>query len=193
VLDSLVKEERTMPRGLGNFRTTVAGLVGAVIVYAQGVGAKTPETKQEWATFAFGLVIAALGYLAKDAATGSAPGAKAALLLVAGLPLFVGCAQVQMDFKAAATRAHAAVDAGILATDDPSPACLDYLVGVGSVPGASVLGPPFVGPVDLGEDLYIIDTAAGRAGLSNALETKCGPWAFTVMRNFARHAPVPRL
>lgn len=64
-----------MFKALGNWWTTLTGLIGAIAVYMSSVGAKPPETKQEWASFFVGLTIAILGAFAKDGRTGSPPGA----------------------------------------------------------------------------------------------------------------------
>ena len=56
-----------------NWWTTLAGIIGAVIIYINGVGGKVPETSQEWLAFWMGLSIAVIGVFAKDATTGSGP------------------------------------------------------------------------------------------------------------------------
>ena len=63
-------------KALGNAGTTMAGIVAAAAVYFQGVGGKIPTNSQEWMMAAASIAIGALGVLAKDATTGSAPGAK---------------------------------------------------------------------------------------------------------------------
>lgn len=58
---------------LGNWKTSLVGLAIAVTTYEMGVGNKIPETKQEWANAAFGVMALLLGLAAKDATTGSKP------------------------------------------------------------------------------------------------------------------------
>lgn len=57
-----------------NWWTTIVGLAGALVIYLTGVGTKFPETRAEWNTFVYGLIVAILGFVAKDATTGSTPG-----------------------------------------------------------------------------------------------------------------------
>ena len=58
-----------------NLWTTIFGILAAVGQYATQVGAKAPETKADWISVVSALVLAALGFVAKDASTGSKPGA----------------------------------------------------------------------------------------------------------------------
>src|SRR6267142_7056446 len=46
---------------IGNWRTTLFGLLTAVVIYEAGIGNKMPATKQEWWTFALGVLALALG------------------------------------------------------------------------------------------------------------------------------------
>ena len=74
---------------LQNRWTTILGATLATLYYLQSTGAKFPVTKQEWMNLIIGVGIAALGFVAKDATTGSVP--PAARLLVA-VVLLTGCA-----------------------------------------------------------------------------------------------------
>lgn len=56
-----------------NWWTTLLGALLGVLTYASQVGAKLPETKQEWWGFGVGAGLAALGFASKDATTGSRP------------------------------------------------------------------------------------------------------------------------
>ena len=59
-----------------NWWTTFLGILLGILTYASQVGAKLPETKQEWWSFAVGAGLAALGIVSKDAVVGSKPGDK---------------------------------------------------------------------------------------------------------------------
>ena len=63
-------------KALGNAGTTIAGIIAAAATYTVSVGGKVPTTQQEWAMAAASIALAAMGILAKDATTGSQPGAK---------------------------------------------------------------------------------------------------------------------
>ena len=56
-----------------NWWTTIFGILAAVGQYSVQVGTKAPETKADWISVVSALVLAALGFVAKDASTGSAP------------------------------------------------------------------------------------------------------------------------
>lgn len=58
---------------LKNYATTVFGFAAGAGTYFLSVGPKLPATNEEWARFAVGAFIAGLGYVAKDATTGSGP------------------------------------------------------------------------------------------------------------------------
>jgi len=60
-------------QSLMNYRTTIIGVAFAVLTYWAGIGAQLPETSADWFAFAVATGLAALGVLAKDGATGSAP------------------------------------------------------------------------------------------------------------------------
>ncbi len=49
-----------------NWKTTVIGVVFAVLTYIMGIGAKLPSTKQEWFSFVIACALAAIGVVAKD-------------------------------------------------------------------------------------------------------------------------------
>ena len=61
-------------KSLANYRTSAAGLALGALLWWQGTGFRLPESKQEWAATLGAAAIAVLGILAKDGATGSAPG-----------------------------------------------------------------------------------------------------------------------
>ena len=61
--------------GMKNWWTTIFGILAALGQYGTQVGAKAPETKADWISVISAFVLAALGYVAKDASTGSKPGA----------------------------------------------------------------------------------------------------------------------
>lgn len=61
----------SIKNGLSNAQTTVAGGLVGVLVYLQGVGAKVPETTEEWYATVLGAALAWFGIQAKDAKTGS--------------------------------------------------------------------------------------------------------------------------
>lgn len=65
----------TIMRMLGNTWTTVAGIAAAFAYYVSQNGGKLPETKQQWWAAAVAVFIAMFGIAAKDATTGSFPGA----------------------------------------------------------------------------------------------------------------------
>lgn len=58
---------------LGNWQTTVLGIVGGVLIYLSQLGVNFPMTGQEWVAALAAAFIAAMGLAAKDATTGSAP------------------------------------------------------------------------------------------------------------------------
>ena len=58
---------------LTNWWTTIFGILAALGQYSTQVGAKVPETKSDWIAVLSALVLAALGYVSKDATTGSTP------------------------------------------------------------------------------------------------------------------------
>ena len=58
-----------------NLWTTTFGILAAVGQYATQVGGKAPANKSEWIAAIGAALLAALGYVAKDASTGSKPGA----------------------------------------------------------------------------------------------------------------------
>ena len=59
-----------------NWWTTIIGAALGIFTYASQIGAKLPETKQEWWSFGVGAGLAALGIVSKDAVAGSRPGGK---------------------------------------------------------------------------------------------------------------------
>lgn len=74
---------------LCNWKTTVVGFVAGIALYVVANGVKLPSNAQEWWTFAFAALVAGLGFVAKDATTGSRP----ALILLPLLALaLTGCA-----------------------------------------------------------------------------------------------------
>jgi len=120
---------------IGNWRTTLLGLLSAVVIYEAGVGNKLPATRQEWWAFALGVLFLALGLASKDARTGSRPLVLAVILLgfggcatIPGNPssmspeqikeavkdksASVGCATVQTPYKGNALLLN--LDAGVL-------------------------------------------------------------------------------
>lgn len=60
-------------KALGNWRTSAIGVALAVLTYWHQVGGKLPATADEWFGFGVATLLAALGVLAKDGATGSPP------------------------------------------------------------------------------------------------------------------------
>lgn len=58
---------------LFNYRTTILGALLAVLTYVSSVGTELPDTGGEWLQFFVSMTLAALGVVAKDAATGSKP------------------------------------------------------------------------------------------------------------------------
>jgi hypothetical protein len=58
---------------LTNWWTTIVGVAAGVAQYLAVAGATPPTTKAEWMSFVSGLLIAALGVVAKSATTGSEP------------------------------------------------------------------------------------------------------------------------
>jgi hypothetical protein len=56
-----------------NWWTTVLGFITGVVMYLNTSGVKLPSTKQEWGNFVLAALVAGLGYVAKDATTGSRP------------------------------------------------------------------------------------------------------------------------
>lgn len=63
-----------MNRELKNWRTTALGFAAGAFYYIQTCGCTIPTTWAELKVFAGALLIAAIGFVAKDARTGSAPG-----------------------------------------------------------------------------------------------------------------------
>ena len=55
----------------GNWQTTVAGAVVAVVNYLTNTGFQFPSDKQGWGNFLVSIAMAALGAAAKDSTTGS--------------------------------------------------------------------------------------------------------------------------
>ena len=62
-----------MMKSLMNYRTTATGVILAVALYLQTIGAEWPTTPQTWAALAVSLIVVAFGAFQKDGATGSAP------------------------------------------------------------------------------------------------------------------------
>ena len=62
-----------MMQSLMNYRTTAIGIVLAVAMYLQTIGADWPTTPQAWAAMIVSLIVVGLGAASKDGATGSAP------------------------------------------------------------------------------------------------------------------------
>ena len=60
---------------LRNWWTTIFGILAGLGQYATQVGGKAPETKADWLSVISAFILAALGYVSKDASTGSKPGA----------------------------------------------------------------------------------------------------------------------
>ena len=56
-----------MTPGLKNWRTTVIGMITAVLIYLGNSGLKIPENKQDWWGLALALSTVVGGYLARDA------------------------------------------------------------------------------------------------------------------------------
>lgn len=56
---------------VGNNQTSIAGALVGLLNYITNNGTSLPSTKQEWANTGISLGIAILGFLAKDAKTGS--------------------------------------------------------------------------------------------------------------------------
>lgn len=111
-------------------------------------------------------------------------------LTAMSLLLLSGCAAIQIDLQGALLRAQSAQTAGLLSPSDPLVPCLQYFVGAtGAQSGLSVLKGPFAGIVDMGTDLYIIDAMAQAGGVSDQLDTMCGPVAIKVLKNAGRRAP----
>ena len=63
-----------MMKSVGNLRTTIVGVLLAILTYWSQIGTKLPQNKGEWFAFLVATGMAALGVLAKDGATGSSPG-----------------------------------------------------------------------------------------------------------------------
>ena len=51
---------------VNNWKTTVTGAVGGLMIYLIGVGPQLPQTRGQWMVFVSGAVLAALGLTAKD-------------------------------------------------------------------------------------------------------------------------------
>lgn len=62
-------------RMVGNWMTSVLGLLAGAYLYIAQQGLTLPTNKEELKTFGGSLLIALLGLAAKDATTGSQPGA----------------------------------------------------------------------------------------------------------------------
>lgn len=60
-------------KSLGNWWTTIAGLLTGIGMYISKSGAKIPSTWDEAVNFLLGLGIVMMGVLAKDGKTGSSP------------------------------------------------------------------------------------------------------------------------
>ena len=63
----------TFLRQRANMWTTIAGILAALALWANQVGAKLPTNKQEWTGALASLAVALVGVFAKDATTGSRP------------------------------------------------------------------------------------------------------------------------
>jgi hypothetical protein len=74
-----------------NYWTTILGAAMAGLIYLQGVGLKLPATKPEWFAFWVGLAVAVVGFVAKDATTGSVPPGARMIALALLLPALVAC------------------------------------------------------------------------------------------------------
>jgi hypothetical protein len=61
-----------------NSWTTVVGILVGVANFLGGVGAKAPQTKQEWWALLMSLLYVIFGVVSKDATTGSRPGSGSA-------------------------------------------------------------------------------------------------------------------
>lgn len=55
---------------VGNWQTTLAGFIAAVLFYLNQAGANLPTTKQEWMTLLVAAAIQWLGVVAKSANVG---------------------------------------------------------------------------------------------------------------------------
>jgi len=64
-----------MGKLLGNWQTTLIGFVGAVVLYFVNLGPNLPHSGTAWGHAPLSAVLAGLGIVAKDAQTGSPPGA----------------------------------------------------------------------------------------------------------------------
>src|SRR6266446_6820001 len=73
-----------------NYWTTAAGALLAALIYAQGIGPKMPETRNEWWTFVIGVGIAVFGFVSKDAMTGSKPPIILLALILSGCASMYG-------------------------------------------------------------------------------------------------------
>lgn len=60
-------------QSLANWKTSAVGIGIAVLTYWSQVGANLPQTRGDWFAFGVATGLAALGVLAKDGSTGSAP------------------------------------------------------------------------------------------------------------------------
>ena len=64
-----------MSKMLGNWQTTLFGVLAGVLNYFVSLGPNLPTTPAEWGMALLSALMVALGIAAKDAKTGSAPGA----------------------------------------------------------------------------------------------------------------------
>ena len=74
---------KIMSRQAGNWQTSLIGFVAALALYFQQNGGKLPETWPEWKVALLAALVAAFGWVSKDASTGSRPGAKGSASLLA--------------------------------------------------------------------------------------------------------------
>lgn len=71
-----VIRKKVIPK-MGNWRTTLIGMMAAVLTYAMGAlqnGEALPQTSEDWTRFGLACAIAALGWFSKDSSVGSQPG-----------------------------------------------------------------------------------------------------------------------
>jgi hypothetical protein len=77
---------------LKNRWTTIGGVLGAVAIWWQGVGAKFPESQAEWTSALMSLAIAVLGAVSKDATKKDEPAKKVLAWLILAPILLGACA-----------------------------------------------------------------------------------------------------
>lgn len=77
---------------LTNWKTTLIGFVAGIALYVVANGVKMPTDAQGWWTFAFAALVAGLGFVCKDATTGSRP--KMVLVPLLALLTLTGCAGI---------------------------------------------------------------------------------------------------